>query len=101
MRTTRRAALNALPEVCRIGTHLFHFAGYVEQFRGWGRALRRAVGEWYERRSTKLAYQAVKYRQRDGWTHRDLLRLAHPDAPSREHGRCTTGSVDAVHPRTA
>jgi len=25
-----------------------------------------------------LAYQAVKYRQRDGVTHRDLLRLAHP-----------------------
>ena len=25
-----------------------------------------------------LAYQAVKYRQRDGRTHRDLLRLAHP-----------------------
>ena len=28
-----------------------------------------------------LAYQAVKYRQRDGVTHRDLLRLAHPAAP--------------------
>ena len=25
-----------------------------------------------------LAYQAVKYRQREGVTHRDLLRLAHP-----------------------
>src|SRR5205807_2157925 len=25
-----------------------------------------------------LAYQAVKYRQREGMTHRDLLRLAHP-----------------------
>ncbi len=25
-----------------------------------------------------LAYQAVKYRQRDGVTHRDVLRLAHP-----------------------
>jgi 60 kDa SS-A/Ro ribonucleoprotein len=25
-----------------------------------------------------LAYQAVKYRQRAGVTHRDLLRLAHP-----------------------
>jgi 60 kDa SS-A/Ro ribonucleoprotein len=25
-----------------------------------------------------VAYQAVKYRQREGWSHRDLLRLAHP-----------------------
>ena len=29
-------------------------------------------------RSDALAYQAVKYRQREGVTHRDLLRLAHP-----------------------
>ena len=25
-----------------------------------------------------VAYQAVKYRQREGWSHRDLMRLAHP-----------------------
>ena len=40
---TRQAALNALPKVARIGTHLFHFLEYVEGFRGWGRGLRRAV----------------------------------------------------------
>ena len=76
---TRRAALDALPEVCRTGTHLFRFATFVEAFRGWGRGLRRAVGAWYaERELDSLAYQAIKYRQRDGVTHRDLLRLAHP-----------------------
>ena len=76
---TRRAALEALPRVCRTSTHLFQFATFVEGFRGWGRALRRAVGGWYAARSPEsLAYQAVKYRQRDGMTHRDLLRLAHP-----------------------
>jgi 60 kDa SS-A/Ro ribonucleoprotein len=76
---TRRAALDALPAVARTGTHLFQFATFVEQFRGWGRSLRRAVGGWYAGRPVDaLAYQAVKYRQRDGVTHRDLLRLAHP-----------------------
>jgi 60 kDa SS-A/Ro ribonucleoprotein len=76
---TRKAALDALPQVCRTGTHLFRFATFVEGFRGWGRSLRRAVGRWYAARSTEsLAYQAVKYRQREGVTHRDLLRLAHP-----------------------
>ena len=76
---TRRAALEALPRVARTGTHLFQFATFVEQFRGWGRSLRRAVGGWYAGRPVDaLAYQAVKYRQRDGVTHRDLLRLAHP-----------------------
>jgi 60 kDa SS-A/Ro ribonucleoprotein len=76
---TRKAALDALPDVCRTGTHLFRFATFVEAFRGWGRSLRRAVGGWYTARpADQLAYQAVKYRQRDGVTHRDLLRLAHP-----------------------
>ncbi len=73
------AALAALPQVARTGTHLFLFAGYVEQFRGWGRGLRRAVAGWYTSKDAdQLAYQVVKYRQREGWSHRDLLRLAHP-----------------------
>jgi len=76
---TRARALAALPRVCRTGTQLFLFAGYVEQFRGWGRGLRRAVGAWYlDRDPDALAYQLVKYQQRDGWSHRDLLRLAKP-----------------------
>jgi 60 kDa SS-A/Ro ribonucleoprotein len=77
---TRRAALAALPKVARTGTHLFQFAAFVEGTRGWGRALRRAVGAWYLAQPVdRLAYQLVKYRQRDGWSHRDLLRLAHPE----------------------
>lgn len=75
-----------LLKVARTGTHLFHFAQFVEGQRGWGRALRTAVSGWYERDDIDhLAYQVVKYRQRDGWSHRDLLRLAHPAAPSDDH----------------
>jgi len=75
-----------LNKVCRIGTHLFHFAEYVNAMRGWGRGLRNAVGRWYvERGADDLAHQAVKYQQRDGWSHADLLRLAHPKAPSVQH----------------
>jgi 60 kDa SS-A/Ro ribonucleoprotein len=83
---TRRAALAALPRVARTGTHLFQFAALVQGTRGWGRALRRAVGAWYLAQPVeRLAYQVVKYRQRGGWSHRDLLRLAHPatDDPAR------------------
>ena len=76
---TRKYALTNLPKIARIGTHLFHFAGYVEQFRGWGRGLRNAIANWYLLKETdKLAYQSVKYQQRDGWSHKDLLRLSHP-----------------------
>jgi 60 kDa SS-A/Ro ribonucleoprotein len=75
----RKRALAALPAIARTGTHLFLFARYVEQFRGWGRGLRRAVAGWYaDRPVDDAAYQAVKYRQREGWSHRDMLRLAHP-----------------------
>ena len=75
-----------LRKVCRIGTHLFHFAEYVHAMRGWGRGLRHAVGHWYtDRGMDDLAHQAVKYQQRDGWSHADLLRLAHPQAPSPQH----------------
>ena len=33
----------------------------------------------------QLAYQLVKYRQRDGWTDADVLRLAHPCPVTGEH----------------
>lgn len=75
---TKSAAAEALPRVARIGTHLYHFVAYAETMRGWGRTMRWAVQNWYDRNPDQLALQAVKYRQRDGWSHRDLLRLAHP-----------------------
>ncbi len=77
---TRRAALDALPRVARTGTHLFQFVrpcGGLPRLgprtAACGRPLVRRRG-----RSTRSRYQAVKYRQRAGVTHRDVLRLAHP-----------------------
>jgi 60 kDa SS-A/Ro ribonucleoprotein len=82
---TRRAALEALPRVARTGTHLFHWLRYVQAFRGWGRGVRRAVGAWYTAKPAReLAYQLLKYPSRDGWSHRDALRLAHPRPESEE-----------------
>jgi 60 kDa SS-A/Ro ribonucleoprotein len=81
----RAYALSKVSQVCRTGTHLYLFAGYVEQFRGWGRGLKRAVGSWYTSKPLdREAYQLLKYRQREGWMHRDLLRLAHPIPDSDE-----------------
>jgi len=76
---TRKLAFGVLTEVARTGTHLFQFAQFVEAFGGWGRATKRAFQRWYdEKNNDRLAYQLLKYRQRDGWSHRDILRLAHP-----------------------
>ncbi|HYW90280.1 MAG TPA: TROVE domain-containing protein, partial [Chloroflexota bacterium] len=96
---TRKAAFAALPDVARTSTHLFQFAEAVEAFGGWGRATTRAVAGWYERENVgELTYQAVKYRQREGWTHADLLRLSHPKAPSAAHKELYAWIVDGVVP---
>lgn len=77
-------ALSALPRVARIGTHLFQFVSYLDAFGNLtGRAKRRALAKWYtEKDPDKLAYQLIKYRNREGWTHRDILRIAHPGSIS-------------------
>ncbi len=106
---TKRAAFEALPLVARTGTHLYHFVGYIDGMRGWGRGLRRAVGRWFtDRPAAEVAYQALKYQRRDGWSGRDLLRLAHPTPPTESHrqlfGWMTSGwpSVgEAPHPDPA
>lgn len=78
----RERALSVLPQVARTGTHLLHFVDYVSTMRGWGTALRRHIGSWYLSKSPKdLAFQVTKYQSRDGWAHKDVLRLVHPKAP--------------------
>lgn len=75
----RQLAFAALPKVVRTGSHLEHFVAYLEQFRGWGRGTRTAIANWFlQKEPPALAYQMVKYQQRDGWSERDVLRLSHP-----------------------
>jgi len=79
LKAASHIALASVREVCRIGTHLFSFVDQVTAFRGWGRGLRDAVAGWYTARTPQnLLYQVTKYQQREGWSHRDLLRLSHP-----------------------
>jgi 60 kDa SS-A/Ro ribonucleoprotein len=85
----RNAAGLALPMVARTGTHLFHLAEYVKALEGgWGRGTKRAFQSWYTKMTPeKLALQAIKYQQRDGWSHRDILRKCHiPVIPAVETG---------------
>lgn len=78
---TRQAAFGAVHRVCRTASHLFEFVATARQLgRGWGRGMKRAVAQWYESRDAgKLAFQAIKYRERNGYGHKRLLRTAHPD----------------------
>jgi len=89
---TRALALAAIPRVARTGSQLQRLAGYIDGLRGWGRGLRRAVARWYlEQPLKELELQALKYKARgekgERWSHRDLLRLAHPLAPAEDVAR--------------
>lgn len=58
----------------------FRFIKYTHALgQNWGRAQRRAVSNWYlNQNPSKLAMAVTKYQNREGYTHRDILRLAHP-----------------------
>lgn len=72
-------ARTQLDKVARIGTHILHFAEFVKQLKGWGTGTRKAFQTWFTDKSAEdIAFQYVKYGQRDGWSMRDLLRKAHP-----------------------
>ena len=72
------AAYEALPKVARIGTHLFTFIGVLNALGKWNAAAKRGVAKWYtDRRIERTAVQVLKYQSRNGWSHRDVLRLAH------------------------
>lgn len=80
----KQHAFRALPKICRIATHLFTFCEYRQALGGgWGDGMKRAIERWYTlQHPTVLINQALKYQQRNGWSHRDLLRLAHPHSPN-------------------
>lgn len=88
----KHAAEAAFAKVVRTGTHLYTAASYLENLRGWGPVPRRAFSAWYlGKDADALAYQLIKYRQREGWTTADILRSAHPKP------RAADGSLMAGH----
>ena len=81
----RAAAFAALPSVARTGHHLITFAKYMELFRGWGPQAVKGIGRWYTGKEPEaLAYQLLKYKSRDGWAQRDILRLANSKGALKE-----------------
>ena len=95
---TKQYARKNLYKVCRIGTHLFHFADYVQEIKkGWGHGLRKAISNWYTEKNTdNLAKQLVKYQSRDGWSHKDLIRLSHPMSTDYSKNLAFKWSIDKI-----
>ena len=85
---TRKAALAAVPSALKTGTHLLKFVDTVNGLRGWGRGLKKAVQLWFKgRKNETLALQLVKYKQREGWSMKDVLRLAKPVPETEVQGK--------------
>lgn len=75
---TQQAAYDALPRISRTGTWLFMFVSILDSMGKWNAAAKRGVAKWYTSKDMdKLALQLLKYQSRNGWSHRDVLRLAH------------------------
>lgn len=80
----KRAAYGVVKEVCASPSELFSFVQYKKELSGagqrgiWGRALRKAVADWYNGRDAlRLARDITKCKRKGGWCHQDLFRLAH------------------------
>lgn len=102
----RNAAFEVALRVIRTPTDLFNFVDSVRGFRGMGTTFTRFLRRWYEGSpERRLAMHAWKYRQRDGWTHGKLLKLAHPKARTEERNAIfhymARGTLPDQHDNTA
>lgn len=87
---TRRAAAEAVPKVCRIGTHIFQLAEAVKALGGWGKLTAKAIAGYYNSKDADaLAFDLFKYQQREGWSHKDLFLKAHVGAHDQDTKRQT------------
>lgn len=79
---TKKYAFMNMPKVARTATDLFSFVEQYKQFHGgFGTVPKKGIQAWYQSKTVdQTGYQLVKYRQRNGWTHHDVLSLAHVKA---------------------
>lgn len=81
----RRSAYEIMLKVCKIPTYLFLFINYCKVINkstnsssGWNNLHKNYISKWYnEKNVNDLLYLVTKYANRNGYTHRDVLRLSH------------------------
>lgn len=86
----RSEAYKILPILCNIPTHLFTFVEMYENIcktlnnsTGWNKLQKQAIAKWYlDKDPRNLVYLVTKYKNRNNWTHADILRLSHIKYPN-------------------
>ena len=82
----KKAFVEIFPKVVRTGSHFYEWLNYTKMLRGFGKNVRQCGQTWLSNPDPKaLAYQLLKYQQRHGFSHRDVLRLFHVKPVSPDH----------------
>lgn len=94
----RMVVKETFSRVVRTASHLFTFMTFYRPLCKSGgvfsQSIRKAVRGWYlDKEPQNLSYQLVKYKQRNGWSHRDILRLFRPKPLSPEMKACLLYAV--------
>lgn len=88
----------AVLKIARTTLHIAEYEQYLKNLGGGGRAKTDSIARWYTSKTDQqLAVQAVKYRNRGGYTHRDLMRIAHPKGINPEIGKFIKGEEYSVN----
>lgn len=75
---TKKAVENVFLSVVRTGTHFLTFVNVMKNIGTRCAVSRRVMASWYlSKDANTLAYQMLKYADRQGWSHRDVLRFLH------------------------
>jgi len=73
--------------IIRTGSHLMSLVDYLKMFGGISSSQKKTIASWYKDKSAdNIAYQALKYRNRSGWTHKDILRQIHVNPKELQEG---------------
>lgn len=89
----REDAYVIVQQVCQTPTHLFMFVEFYEklhmklhQSTGWNKLHKTQIAKWYlDKNIVTLTYQTTKYKNRNGWSHQDVLRLCHVKTTDTPH----------------
>ena len=79
------ACYHVLNSCLRTGTHVFQFMKNVNDLRGFGTGMRKALSNFVDKPVESVAFQMCKYSNREGFSWRDYLRIVRPKAKTDAH----------------
>lgn len=100
---TRAYADQMVPQALNIGTHFFDYFNNIKELGGFPRGRKNSFARLYNGLDPeRLAFLLAKYQQRNGVTHRDILRQSHVKPIDEAHNQLysyAVGKLDKVPKR--